>query len=93
MLEPSIEDFIEIHTDVGIIYTILPIIPIDKELLIGCYRTFQRLRIYFNKRCEGIGIVSGNLISYISSIHQRIEARVDHFHEVQIVIDVVVVIR
>ena len=70
----------------------LSVIPIDKELFVGCYRTLQRLRIYFNERCEGVGVVGGNLRSDGSCVHQRVEARVDHFHEVQIVIDVVVVI-
>ncbi len=89
----NVETFAEIHADVGIIDKVLSIIPIDKELLVGCYRTLQRLRIYFNERCKGVCIVSGNFSSYISCIHQRVEGRVDHFHEVQIVIDVVIIIR
>ncbi len=78
---------------VCIIDKVLSATPADKELLVGGYRTLQRLRLYFNKWREGVGVVSGNLSPDISCIRQRVEARVDHFHGAQLVINVVVAIR
>ncbi len=92
-MESERRGFYRIHAGVGIIDKVLSVIQIDKELLVGCYRSLQRLRIHFNKRCEGIGVVSVNLSSDTSCILQHVEARADHAHEAQIVIHVAVVIR